>query len=71
MVGRAPIGSSGDFSLVFTTTPSTSGAYTFALGLIDENGVVRTLNVDVPVTVLVPGSTITNNYPATWHEVFQ
>jgi hypothetical protein len=69
--GRMPNnGSSGDFSLVFTPTPSAAGTYTFNLNLIDENGVARPRTVDVPVSAFGTG-TLNSSTPATWHEVFQ
>jgi hypothetical protein len=69
--GRIPNnGSSGDFSLVFTPTPSAAGTYTFSLDLTDENGVTRNRTVDVPVTTFGTG-TLNSSSPATWHEVFQ
>jgi hypothetical protein len=69
--GRMPNnGSSGDFSLVFTPTPSAAGTYTFNLNLIDENGVARPSTVDVPVSAFGTG-TLNSSTPATWHEVFQ
>jgi hypothetical protein len=69
--GRIPNdGSSGDFSLVFSSTPSAAGTYTFSLDLTDENGVVRNRTVDVPVATFGTG-TVNSSSPATWHEVFQ
>ena len=68
--GRLPIGNSGDFSLVFSATPSAAGTYTFNLTFTDENGVARPKSIDVPVSVFGTG-TINSSNPATWHEVFQ
>jgi len=69
--GRIPNnGSTGDFSLVFSATPSATATYTFGLNLIDENGVSRTVNVDVPVATFGSG-TLNSSSPAAWHEVFQ
>jgi len=69
--GRIPNnGSSGDFSLVFSSTPSAAGTYTFSLDLTDENGVTRNRTADVPVSVFNTG-TINAVNPATWREVFQ
>jgi len=69
--GRIPNNSStGDFSLVFSATPSAAATYTFGLNLIDENGVARAVNVDVPVATFGTGA-INSSSPATWHEVFQ
>lgn len=69
--GRIPNdGSGGDFSLVFTPTPSAAGTYTFSLDLTDENGVTRNRTVDVPVATFGTG-TLNSSSPATWHEVFQ
>jgi hypothetical protein len=69
--GRVPnTGSSGDFSLVMSSTPSAAGTYTFSLDLTDENGVTRNRTVDVPVSAFGSG-TINSASPATWREVFQ
>ncbi len=69
--GRVPNnGSSGDFSLVMSSTPSAVGTYTFTLVLTDENAVARNLTVDVPVATFGSG-TINAASPATWREVFQ
>jgi hypothetical protein len=69
--GRVPNnGSSGDFSLVMSSTPSAVGTYTFTLVLTDENAVARNLTVDVPVATFGSG-TINAATPATWREVFQ
>ena len=68
--GRMPIGNSGDFSLVMSSTPSAAGTYTFTLTFTDENGVARPKSIDVPVSVFGTG-TINSSSPATWHEVFQ
>ncbi|HZF18711.1 MAG TPA: hypothetical protein VE008_03295 [Burkholderiales bacterium] len=69
-VDRMPIDKGGDFSLVFSATPSAAATYTFGLNLIDENGVARAVNVDVPVATFGSG-TLNSSSPATWHEVFQ
>jgi len=68
--GRIPIGNSGDFSLVMSSTPSAAATYTFTLLLTDEKGVAKTNTVDVPVATFGTG-TINSANPATWHEVFQ
>jgi hypothetical protein len=68
--GRIPIGSSGDFSLVMSSTPGAAGTYTFTLVLTDENGVARTTTVDVPVSTFGSG-TINSASPAAWREIFQ
>jgi large repetitive protein len=65
-----PTGASGDFSLVFTSTPSATGTYTFSLNVTDQNAVSKTVTVDVPVAAFGSG-TINVASPATWHEVFQ
>jgi hypothetical protein len=65
--GRLPTGSSGDFSLVFSQTPSTAGTYTFTINITDENAVSRTRTTDVTVTD--PGSGIVA--PSGWKEIFQ
>ena len=69
--GRIPnTGSSGDFSLVMSSTPSAAGTYTFTLTFTDENAVARSGTVDVPVSTFGSG-TINSTSPATWREVFQ
>jgi hypothetical protein len=69
--GRVPNnGSSGDFSLVMSSTPSATGTYTFTLTFTDENAVARSGTVDVPVSTFGSG-TINSASPATWREVFQ
>jgi len=68
--GRIPIGSSGDFSLVMSSTPAAVGTYTFTLVLTDENGVPRTRTVDVPVSAFGTG-TINSAGTSSWREVFQ
>ena len=65
-----PTGASGDFSLVFTSTPSATGTYTFSLNVTDQNAVSKTVTVDVPVATFGSG-TINVASPATWREVFQ
>ena len=67
---RMPVGNSGDFSLVFSSTPSAPATYTFGLTLTDENGVAKSLNVDVPVATFGTG-TINSATPSTWREIFQ
>jgi len=69
--GRIPnTGVSGDFSLVMSSTPSAGGTYTFSLVLTDENGVAKTITVDVPVSTFGSG-TINIANPSAWREVFQ
>jgi len=68
--GRIPIGNSGDFSLVMSSTPSAAATYTFTLVLTDEKGVAKTNTVDVPVATFGT-STINSAVPSTWREVFQ
>ena len=68
--GRIPTGSSGDFSLVMSSTPSAAGTYTFTLTFTDENAVARSGTLDVPVSTFGSG-TINVASPATWREVFQ
>ncbi len=68
--GRIPIGNSGDFSLVMSSTPGAAATYTFTLVLTDEKGLAKTNTVDVPVATFGTG-TINSANPATWHEVFQ
>ena len=69
--GRIPnTGSSGDFSLVMSSTPSAAGTYTFTLTFTDENAVARSGTLDVPVSTFGSG-TINAASPATWREVFQ
>ena len=65
-----PTGASGDFSLVFTSTPSATGTYTFSLNVTDQNAVSKTVTVDVPVATFGSG-TINVASPATWRKVFQ
>jgi hypothetical protein len=69
--GRIPnTGSSGDFSLVMSSTPSAAGTYTFTLTFTDENAVARSGTLDVPVSTFGTG-TINSASPSTWREVFQ
>jgi hypothetical protein len=69
-LGRIPVGSGGDFSLVMSATPGAAATYTFSLLLTDENGVAKTSTVDVPVSTFGSG-TINSSTPSTWREVFQ
>jgi hypothetical protein len=65
-----PITASGDFSLVFTQTPSAVGTYAFSLNVTDQNAILKTVTVNVPVAGFGSG-TLNVSTPATWHEVFQ
>lgn len=70
--GRMPVGRSGDFSLLFSSTPAATGNYTFTLLLTDDNGVGRTRTVVVPVNPFGAGSiNLTAPATPTWREQFQ
>ncbi len=70
--GRMPVGRSGDFSLLFSSTPVATGNYTFTLLLTDDNGVGRTRNVVVPVNPFGTGSiNLISPATPTWREQFQ
>ena len=67
---RVPVGSAGNYSLVFSSTPSAAGTFTFNFNLTDVNGLAQTLNVSVPVSAFGTG-TVNSAGQGTWREVVQ
>lgn len=53
---RIPVGQSGDFSLLFSATPASTGAYTFNITITDATGRADTLPTSVTVDPFGSGS---------------
>ena len=73
--GRTPVSLSpnfydGNYSLLFSATPTTTGSSTFTVRVTDDNGVFVDHTTLVTVNPFDPtGPNLTN--PSTWREIFQ
>jgi len=73
--GRTPVSISptfndGNYSLLFSATPTTTGVSTFTVRVTDDNGAFVDHTIPVTVNAFDPtGPNLTN--PSTWREIFQ